>query len=70
MNEIQTFPIGKMMFPMPVLPANPQFAQAYVPYQYFKCIYRAMEGLENGTIFPELDIPYIKVEKVGCEEYE
>ena len=30
---------------------------AYVPYQAFGEIYSPEEGLERGTIFPELDLP-------------
>lgn len=44
--------------PMPVCPANPQLAHAYVPFQYMSCIYPPAKGLSRGTIFPELDRPY------------
>ena len=33
-------------------------AMAYVPWQNFGCTYEAMEGLQTGTIFPELDKPF------------
>jgi len=42
----------------PVMPLNPKLAHAYVPYQYFTCIYPPKEGLSRGTIFPGLDRPY------------
>ena len=33
-------------------------AMAYVPWQNFGCTYEAMEGLQAGTIFPELEKPF------------
>ena len=41
------------------LPAVTVEAMAYVPYQQYKTIYSAEKGLENGTIFPELDKPFL-----------
>jgi len=41
---------------MPNLP----LAQAFVPFQNLNCVYPPMEGLHNGTIFPELNMPYDK----------
>lgn len=43
---------------IPVMPDNPQLAQAYVPYQIFMGIMPVMEGLRKGTVFPELYRPY------------
>lgn len=43
---------------MPVCPPNPQLAQAYVPFQQMSDLYAPMEGLDKGTIFPELYRPY------------
>lgn len=43
---------------MPIMPANPQLAKAYVPFQYYTQLYPPMKGLERGTIFPCLDRPY------------
>ncbi len=40
------------------MPADPQLAHAYVPFQTLVCIYPPMKGLCAGTIFPELDRPY------------
>lgn len=37
---------------------NPRLAHAYVPFQYLVCVYPPMQGLKQGTIFPELDTPY------------
>jgi len=36
----------------------PKLATAYVPFQYLNSIYPPMQGLERGTIFPDLDRPY------------
>ena len=44
--------------PMPVMPIDPKYAHAYVPFQYLKCVYSPIEGLHCGTIFPELNRPY------------
>ena len=33
-------------------------AMGYVPWQNFGCTYEAMEGLQAGTIFPELEKPF------------
>lgn len=40
------------------MPANPQLANAYVPFQALVNIYPPMQGLAAGTIFPELNRPY------------
>lgn len=37
---------------------NVELAKAYVPYQSLMCLYPPMKGLNQGTIFPELDRPY------------
>lgn len=37
---------------------NVRLAAAYVPYQKFCTCYSPLEGLMNGTIFPELVSPY------------
>lgn len=44
------------------LPANPVPAMAYVPFQQYnsKNIYSPEMGLDNGTIFPELDKPFLR----------
>lgn len=40
---------------------EPEFAvaMAYVPWQYFKETYELDKALEIGTIFPELDRPFM-----------
>ena len=40
-------------------PAVTVEAMAYVPYQQYKTIYSAEKGLENVTIFHELDKPFL-----------
>ena len=37
---------------------NAELAQAYVPFQQLTYLYPPVKGLERGTIFPELDMPY------------
>jgi len=38
---------------------------AYVPWQHFKTTYELDKALETGTIFPELDKPFLAVGR-GC----
>ncbi len=40
-------------------PKNTPVAMAYVPYQQWGQVYPAESGLERGTIFPELDKPFL-----------
>ena len=42
------------------LPKDPVVAMAYVPFQQFSArnLYGAEKGLEQGTLFPELDKPF------------
>lgn len=42
-------------------------AMAYVPWQYFTNVYEPDKALEVGTIFPELDKPFL-VEGRGCRK--
>lgn len=35
------------------------FAMAYVPYQSWNRTYEPIVGFERGTIFPELDKPFL-----------
>jgi hypothetical protein len=37
----------------------PMYATAYVRFQQLNTLYNPMEGLERGTIFPELYFPYL-----------
>jgi len=43
---------------IPVMPDDPQLSQTYTPYQVYKGILPAMEGLKKGTVFSELYQPY------------
>ena len=56
MQNIQ--PIFPQCIPIPFMPLMPQLANAYVPFQSLNTLYPPMKGLERGTIFPELDMPY------------
>lgn len=40
-------------------------AMAYVPWQQFKTVYELNEALKYGTIFPELNLPFLG-SKGGC----
>ena len=40
------------------LPSVTVPAMAYVPFQQFSSIYPPEQGLDNGTIFPELNKPF------------
>jgi len=44
---------------VPCMPM-PQLATAYVPFQHLNFVYPSEKGLHQGTIFPELDMPYGK----------
>ena len=35
-----------------------KIARAYIPAQVYEINYNLTKGLRQGTIFPELDIPY------------
>jgi hypothetical protein len=39
---------------IPVMPANPELAQAYIPYQIYGKTFLPDEALEKGTVFPAL----------------
>lgn len=38
---------------------QPKLAEAYIPFQKYVSAYPPEEGLKKGTIFPELDKPYL-----------
>lgn len=44
---------------MPVLPPEMVLAMAYMPLQIFKETYDIHEGFNAGTIFPELNKPFM-----------
>jgi len=43
----------------PPLPTVTVAAMAYVPFQQFGTVYEPEMGLRSGTIFPELDKPFL-----------
>lgn len=43
---------------------NFPIAMAYVPWQKWKKVYNDDVGLERGTIFPELDLPFMGEEVI------
>jgi len=49
---------GCEMSPTP-LPAMPVVAMAYVPFQQYNVTYAPEKGFEIGTIFPDLDKPFL-----------
>lgn len=58
MNTIPDYGLNRLQtMCVPCMPM-PKLATAYVPFQCINCIYTPMKGLEQGTIFPELDRPY------------
>lgn len=36
-----------------------RLARVYVPIQQFGAVYSPMQALRRGTLFPDLDIPYV-----------
>ena len=40
------------------LPKDPVVAMAYVPFQVADSVYSAEQGLNSGTMFPELNKPF------------
>jgi hypothetical protein len=45
-----------------VLPPYMKMGHAYVPYQCFGPTYAPKVALDKGTMFPDLDQPYMKKE--------
>jgi len=41
------------------MPKNPVLGMAYVPFQSLGEMYDAEQGFENGTLFPELNKPFL-----------
>lgn len=50
---------------MTSLPENLSLAMAYVPMQCFKNVYELNDAFQQGTIFPELNKPFMGW-KGGC----
>lgn len=53
-----TCPIGGSSMPVPFMPVNPMYANAYVPYQKDTRLYSETEALMKGTAFVALYEPY------------
>ena len=47
-----------------IFPANPMFAQSYVPVQTMDKTFIPSVGLKKGTIFPELVDPYYPCQSI------
>lgn len=41
------------------LPDNPVLAMSYVPLQFYRDMYSVDKGFTAGTIYPELDKPFL-----------
>ena len=52
-----------------VFPANPMFAQSYVPIQTMDRTFIPCVGLKMGTIYPELVSPYVPGQSMAENEY-
>lgn len=44
---------------MPILPDPMVLAMSYVPMQIYKDMYGVEEGFKMGTVFPELNKPFL-----------
>ncbi|WP_084295243.1 spore coat associated protein CotJA [Caldanaerobius polysaccharolyticus] len=42
-----------------------KLAHAYVPFQTYTKSYSPEQALKRGTMFPELDMPYVEEKKRG-----
>lgn len=51
--------ISSTKIPTTRLPENMPLASAYVPYQFWEEPIPPQDGLRQGTIFDELDLPFI-----------
>ena len=43
---------------IPTMPTDPQYAYAYIKFQNTVELCDADTALENGTVFPQLNMPY------------
>ncbi len=41
-------------------PENTPLAMAYVPFQQWGKVYDSREGFHKGTLFPDLDFPFMR----------
>ena len=58
MKTNECYDMCKMQYYCPAPITMTRLAHAYVPFQYLMCLYPPEIGLEQGTIFPELNWPY------------
>lgn len=57
---LSEYTAGKGCTPTPSpFPQNTPIAMAYVPLQQPGDVYSPLTGLESGTIFPVLDLPFL-----------
>lgn len=47
-----------------IFPAETPIGMSYVPFQQWKTTYDENIALQRGTLFPELDLPFIGEEAV------
>nr|WP_319489076.1 spore coat associated protein CotJA [uncultured Caproiciproducens sp.] len=59
MNDMKIVEGEACLLNPPPLPEITVVAMAYVPFQQFGILYDPEMGLSNGTIFPELDKPFL-----------
>lgn len=54
---------GLLPQPMTAFPEHTPAGMAYVPYQMWGAVYEADQGMAQGTMFPELDLPFCAAER-------
>ncbi|MBW7572524.1 spore coat associated protein CotJA [Caproiciproducens faecalis] len=59
MNDMKIAEGESCLLNLPPLPETTVVAMAYVPFQQFGTVYEPEMGLRSGTIFPELDKPFL-----------
>lgn len=60
MDQVLAEYTGKGCTPNPTpFPQNTPVAMAYIPFQQFGQLYTPETGLDRGTMFPELDKPFL-----------
>ena len=52
------------------LPKDTTVAMAYVPFQNARKLYSPEHGIQAGTLFPELNLPFAPSEAKGGNENE
>lgn len=68
MEDYQRFSGVRAPVPFRGNPDDYPVAMAYVPWQHWHTVYDLEKGLSYGTIFPELNKPFLGVRnmKGGC----